>query len=182
MQRVRGGGMGGLSVSHGARPGVPEPTAMARQSAAKGPRGALTACALSRSPIPAPRPAFHHTSPPSPRRPAWPLSRSQTLRRQQKNSTDRKKNSTEPHSSSGPPVAVVGRGPDRDQLVVEHPLEPLHHQLVRARNQLHLRGARSARSVGRTWRRAQPERLRLAGWAGPCTGALARSGALPARD
>ena len=36
------------------------------------------------------------------------------------------------------PVAVVGRRPHGDQLVVEHPLVALHHQLVRPRNQLNL--------------------------------------------
>lgn len=36
------------------------------------------------------------------------------------------------------PVAVVWRRPDRYQLVVEHPLVPVHHQLVSAADEADL--------------------------------------------
>mmetsp|Transcript_3559 Transcript_3559/g.6806 ORF Transcript_3559/g.6806 Transcript_3559/m.6806 type:complete len:278 (+) Transcript_3559:505-1338(+) len=42
----------------------------------------------------------------------------------------------EDRSHVATPVAVVGRGPDGDERVVEHVLVALHHQLMRARDQL----------------------------------------------
>lgn len=46
----------------------------------------------------------------------------------------------EPPCCPGPPVAIVGRRPDGDQLGVEHELVALHDQLVSSCDKLHLVG------------------------------------------
>ena len=40
----------------------------------------------------------------------------------------------------GEPVAVIRRGPDSDQLLIEHPLVALHDQLVRTADEVDLVG------------------------------------------
>lgn len=55
------------------------------------------------------------------------------------------------HSTAGAPVAVVGRRPDSDQLIVEHALEAVHHQLVGATDQVDLVRLIELRNTGREW-------------------------------